>query len=140
LVYGTASAYSAGGVHVSWFIGLLDGPQYRVVRFGLKTEQIPYHHHEQGELPAQVGGPLFALVRNRRKVRTLEAETTDPATKVWMRPEEGAAYLGIGRTRMYALLGAQQGIPSVRIGRTRHVRRADLDAYMERRFEEAESE
>jgi excisionase family DNA binding protein len=73
-------------------------------------------------------------------VRTLEAKTTDSAPKVWMRPEEAADYLGIGRTRMYALLGAEQGIPSVRIGRTRHIRRADLDGYMERRFEEAESE
>jgi excisionase family DNA binding protein len=69
--------------------------------------------------------------------RSLEARTTDPPPKVWMRPEEGAEYLGIGRTRMYALLGAEEGIPSVRIGRTRHVRRADLDGYMERRFEEA---
>ena len=69
----------------------------------------------------------------------MEPKTTDPAPKVWMRPEEGADYLGIGRTRMYALLGAEEGISSVRIGRTRHVRRADLDAFMERRFEEAGS-
>ena len=73
-------------------------------------------------------------------MRTLEAKATDSAPKVWMRPEEGAEYLGIGRTRMYALLGAEEGIPSVRIGRTRHVRRADLDRYMERKFEEARSE
>ncbi len=72
-------------------------------------------------------------------MRTLEAKATDPAPKVWMRPEEAAAYLGIGRTRMYALLGAEEGIPSVRIGRTRHVRRADMYGYMERRFEEAAS-
>jgi len=70
----------------------------------------------------------------------MEAKTTDPAPKVWMRPEEAAEYLGIGRTRMYVLLGAEQGIPSVRIGRTRHIRRADLDGYMERRFEEARSD
>jgi excisionase family DNA binding protein len=73
-------------------------------------------------------------------VRSLEEKATEPTPKVWMRPEEAAAYLGIGRTRMYALLGAaEEGIPSVRIGRTRHVRRADLDGYMERRFEEAGS-
>jgi excisionase family DNA binding protein len=72
-------------------------------------------------------------------VRTLEAKATDLGPKVWMRPGEAAEYLGIGRTRMYSLLGAEEGIPSVRIGRTRHVRRADLDAYMERRFEESGS-
>ena len=69
-------------------------------------------------------------------MRLLEAQATDPGPKVRMRPEEAAEYLGIGRTRMYALLRAEEGIPSVRIGRTRHVRRADLDGYMERRFED----
>jgi excisionase family DNA binding protein len=85
------------------------------------------------------GGPFFALVWSRREARILEEKATDPAQKTWMRPEEAAAYLGIGRTRMYALLGSDEGIPSVRIGRTRHVRRTDLDGYMERKFEEAVS-
>ena len=54
----------------------------------------------------------------------------DLAQKVWFRPEEAAMYLGIGRTRIYALLTTGE-IPSVKVGRTRHVRRADLDGYME---------
>jgi excisionase family DNA binding protein len=62
----------------------------------------------------------------------LEARKMDPARKVWLRPEEAARYLGIGRTRMYALI--RDEIPSVKVGRTRHVRRADLDGYMERRL------
>lgn len=64
----------------------------------------------------------------------METRTMDPALKVWLRPEEAAMYLGIGRTRMYALI--REEIPSVRVGRTRHIRRADLDSYMERRLAE----
>jgi len=63
----------------------------------------------------------------------LKEGTIDPALKVWLRPEEAAAYLGIGRTRMYALI--REDIPSVKVGRTRHVRRADLDGYMERKLD-----
>jgi excisionase family DNA binding protein len=62
----------------------------------------------------------------------LKEGTMDPALKVWLRPEEAAMYLGIGRTRMYALI--REEIPSVKVGRTRHIRRTDLDGYMERRF------
>jgi excisionase family DNA binding protein len=65
----------------------------------------------------------------------VERNTIDPVTKTWYRPEEATAYLGIGRTRIYALLTAGE-IPSVKVGRTRHIRRADLDKYMERRFAE----
>jgi excisionase family DNA binding protein len=42
-------------------------------------------------------------------------------------------YLGIGRTRMYALI--REEIPSVKVGRICHVRRADLDGYMERNLD-----
>jgi excisionase family DNA binding protein len=64
----------------------------------------------------------------------LEERKLDLALKVYYRPEEAAMYLGIGRTRMYALI--REEIPSVRVGRTRHVRRADLDGYMERKLED----
>lgn len=63
----------------------------------------------------------------------MDRKATDPALKGWFRPEEAATYLGIGRTRMYALLGRDE-IPSVRLGRTRHVRRTHLDDYMESRL------
>ena len=76
----------------------------------------------------------MSLVRDRRETKRLEAKAIDPARKVWFRPEEAAMYLRIGSTRMYALM--REEIPSVKVGRTRHVRRADLDSYMERKFEE----
>ena len=58
--------------------------------------------------------------------------TTDPALKVWLRPEEAAMYLGIGRTKMYTLI--RDEIPPAKVGRTRRVRRTDLDRFMERRL------
>ena len=75
------------------------------------------------------------LAREGRETERLETKAMDLAQKVWFRPEEAATYLGIGRTRIYALLTADE-IPSVKVGRTRHVRRADLDGYMERKFED----
>lgn len=41
---------------------------------------------------------------------------------------EAAARLGIGRTLMYELIGTG-AIPSVRVGRLRRIRAADLEAY-----------
>jgi excisionase family DNA binding protein len=64
----------------------------------------------------------------------VKQRSVDPVLKVWLRPEEAATYLGIGRTKMYTLI--REEVPSVRLGRTRHVRRADLDAYMRRKFED----
>lgn len=49
--------------------------------------------------------------------------------------EEAARYLSIGRTSMYALLREQE-VKSVTIGRSRRIRRRDLDAYLERLAEE----
>ena len=47
--------------------------------------------------------------------------------------EEAARYLSIGRSRMFDLLaGPDPAIPSVKIGGSRRVRVADLDAYVER--------
>jgi len=73
------------------------------------------------------------LAEDEREAEPLEAKAIDPALKAWFRPEEAATYLGIGRTRIYALLTTEE-IPSVKVGRTRHVRRADLDGYMERKL------
>jgi excisionase family DNA binding protein len=78
------------------------------------------------------GGPL-SLARGRKEATHVKKVTMDPALKVYFKPEEAATYLGIGRTRMYALL--REEIRSVKVGRTRHIRRADLDGYMESRLE-----
>jgi excisionase family DNA binding protein len=51
------------------------------------------------------------------------------------RPEEAAQYLRVGRTTMYSLL--KRGIiPSITEGRTRLVRRVDIDAYIARKLAE----
>jgi excisionase family DNA binding protein len=73
------------------------------------------------------------LAKNGREAEHLEAKALDLAQKTWLRPEEAASYLGIGRTRIYALLTAEE-IPSIKVGRTRHIRRADLDGFMEHRL------
>jgi excisionase family DNA binding protein len=71
---------------------------------------------------------------HEKEAERLDAKAIEPALKVWFRPEKAAAYLGIGRTRIYALLTAEE-IPSVKVGRTRHVRRADLDGYREHKLD-----
>ena len=75
----------------------------------------------------------MSWARGRKEAKQVKKVTMDPALKVYFKPEEAAAYLGIGRTRMFVLL--REDIPSVKVGRTRHIRRADLDGYMERRLE-----
>lgn len=54
----------------------------------------------------------------------------DAAAKEWLRPEEVATYSGIARTRVYKLL-ADGSIRSAKLGRTRHVRRRDVDEFLE---------
>ncbi len=51
-----------------------------------------------------------------------------------MSPEELARFLGLSRGYTYQLLSTGL-IPSVRIGRLRKVRRADVDAFVEARLE-----
>jgi excisionase family DNA binding protein len=47
------------------------------------------------------------------------------------RPEEGAQILGVSRARLFELLAAGQ-IESVKIGRSRRIPRAALEAYVDR--------
>lgn len=51
--------------------------------------------------------------------------------------EEAARYLSIGRTSMYALL-RDKAVKSITIGRSRRIRRRDLDAYLDQLAEEQE--
>ena len=51
-----------------------------------------------------------------------------------MSPEELRQFLGLGRTYTYQLL-ASGAIPSVRIGRLRKVRRADVEQFIDTRME-----
>jgi excisionase family DNA binding protein len=61
------------------------------------------------------------------KTKVVEVEQT------YFRPEEAAKYLRVGRTTMYSIL--KQGlVPSVTHGKTRIVRRADLDDYVSKKL------
>lgn len=51
----------------------------------------------------------------------------------WLSPQEAIEYSGIGRTRFYRYLTSGE-IPSAKLGRTRHIRRRDLDAFLEERI------
>lgn len=62
---------------------------------------------------------------------------TEELTEYLMNPEEVRQYLGLGRTYTYRLL-ATGAIPSVRIGRLRKVRRADLEEFIEAHLEQQE--
>jgi excisionase family DNA binding protein len=48
----------------------------------------------------------------------------------WLRPQEIISHYGIGRTRLYTWLAAGD-LPSTKLGKTRHVRRSDLDRFLE---------
>ncbi len=53
----------------------------------------------------------------------------DPALKVLLTPEEAAARLGIGRTKVFGLI-ANGRLRSVSIGRSRRVPTAALEAFV----------
>jgi excisionase family DNA binding protein len=48
-----------------------------------------------------------------------------------LRPDEVATALGLNRATVYAKLITPGILPSIRIGRSRRVARADLEAYVE---------
>jgi excisionase family DNA binding protein len=48
----------------------------------------------------------------------------------WLSPADAIAYAGIGRTRLYGLL-TSGALPSAKVGRTRHIRKRDLDRFLE---------
>lgn len=52
-------------------------------------------------------------------------------SRTWLSPAQAALYSGLGRSRIYELLRSGE-IPNARVGGTRHVRRADVDAYFEK--------
>ena len=64
-------------------------------------------------------------------VRVIEARQAMELERLLVSPEEAAAMIGIGRTRIYELL-ARGEIPSRRIGRSRRIDPADVRAYVDR--------
>jgi excisionase family DNA binding protein len=63
------------------------------------------------------------------------ATNTTEATSVekgWLTPEQAVEYSGIGRTRLYRFLTTGE-LRSAKLGKTRHIRRSDLDEFLESR-------
>ena len=58
---------------------------------------------------------------------------TGRAEVVWLTPAEAVEESGIGRTRLYAFL-TSGALPSAKVGRTRHIRRRDLERFLEERM------
>lgn len=65
-------------------------------------------------------------------------EATKTTVREVFSPSEAADYLGIGRTTLYSLIADGQ-IRSLKIGRLRKVRRADLDSYVNELVEEQDT-
>lgn len=61
-------------------------------------------------------------------------EHTKLEARVWLTPVQAVAYSGLGRARLYALLASGE-IPSAKVGGTRHVRRRDIDQFMEQHMD-----
>ena len=49
--------------------------------------------------------------------------------RLLIRPEEAARLLAVGRTRLYAMLQSGE-LPSITIGRSRRILRADLEGWV----------
>lgn len=66
------------------------------------------------------------------------AKPEERVDKAWLRPDEAAVYSGIGLTRIYHLIKTG-ALPSARVPSnkprsnrvTHHIKRADLDAFLE---------
>ena len=56
----------------------------------------------------------------------------------WLTPAEAVEESGIGRTRLYGFL-TNGALPSAKVGRTRHIRRRELERFLEERMTEATS-
>jgi excisionase family DNA binding protein len=66
-------------------------------------------------------------------MKMLEQRGKSLAEKGWLSPEEAVRYSGIGRTRLYRYL-TSGALRSAKLGRTRHIRKEDLDAFLEERM------
>jgi excisionase family DNA binding protein len=71
----------------------------------------------------------------REHPETRNDKETGRAPAAWLTPAEAVEESGIGRTRLYGFL-TSGALPSAKIGRTRHIRRRDLDSFLEERITE----
>jgi excisionase family DNA binding protein len=83
------------------------------------------------------------LEDTREDLRRLEETRGHPGTQgdkesgsgktAWITPAEAVEESGIGRTRLYGFL-TSGALPSAKVGRTRHIRRRDLERFLEERM------
>lgn len=66
-------------------------------------------------------------------LETHNDKETGRAASAWLTPAEAVKESGIGRTRLYGFL-TSGALPSAKIGRTRHIRRRDLERFLEERM------
>jgi excisionase family DNA binding protein len=66
-------------------------------------------------------------------LETRNDKETGRAASAWLTPAEAVEESGIGRTRLYGFL-TSGALQSAKIGRTRHIRRRDLDGFLEERM------
>jgi excisionase family DNA binding protein len=78
-----------------------------------------------------------ALENIERNSEALSGTHERQIEHVWLSPAEAIEYSGIGRTRFYGLLCSGE-IPSAKLGRTRHIRKRDVDRFLEARMQYAE--
>ena len=69
----------------------------------------------------------------REHQETRNDKQTESSPAAWLTPAEAVEESGIGRTRLYGFL-TSGALPSAKIGRTRHIRRRDLDRFLEERM------
>jgi excisionase family DNA binding protein len=63
----------------------------------------------------------------------------EPIAPTLLDVPEAATYLRLGRTKLYELLAPGGPLQPIRIGRAVRIARQDLDAYVERLREEAQT-
>jgi len=78
------------------------------------------------------------LKGTREHSGTLGDKRAGCAEVVWLTPAEAVEESGIGRTRLYGFL-TNGALPSAKVGRTRHIRRRDLERFLEERMTEVPS-
>lgn len=61
----------------------------------------------------------------------------DTASEGWARPEQYAHHIDSSRATVYALLA--QGLPSIKLGRSRRINVAAADAWIAARFADQEA-
>jgi excisionase family DNA binding protein len=76
---------------------------------------------------------LRRLEETREHSGTQGDKESGGGKSTWLTPAEAVKESGIGRTRLYAFL-TSGALPSAKVGRTRHIRRRDLERFLEERM------